>query len=60
MSIELPKIINKAELARKMGILPQNLNDKLKGSNRHKFTDEDRSKVVEALKQAIKEIEATR
>lgn len=54
--IELPKIINKAELARKMGIQPQNLNNKLKGSNRQTWTDEDKEKAIEALKEALKEL----
>jgi len=58
--IVLPKIINKAELARKMGIEPQNLNNKLKGGNRQTFTDDDKRKVIEVLQEAIKEIKATR
>lgn len=58
--MELPKIINKAELARKMGIEPQNLNNKLKGTNRQSFTEEDWKKVVAVLQDAIKEIKATR
>lgn len=55
--IVLPKIINKAELARKMGIEPQNLNNKLKGTNRQTFTYEDYQKVIEILKETIAEIE---
>lgn len=58
--MELPKIINKAELARKMGIEPQNLNNKLKGTNRQSFTNEDKENLIEVLKSALEEIKATR
>lgn len=54
--IKLPKLINKSELARAMGIHPQNLNDKLKGQNRHRFTEDDKQKAIDAMEAALKEI----
>lgn len=56
--IELPKIINKSELSRTMGIYPQTLNSKLLGKNRHIFTEEDKNKVLDALEKAIEEVKA--
>lgn len=54
----LPKIINKAELARSMGIEPQNLNNKLKGTNRQIFTEDDRNALIRVLKSAITDVKA--
>lgn len=55
--IELPKLINKAELARKMGIEPQNLQNKLKGTNRQTFTEDDKNRVLEIIEDLKKEVE---
>lgn len=55
--IELPKIINKAELSRRMGISPPGLAQKLKGSQRNSFSEEDRATLLRVLKEAIEEVE---
>lgn len=59
--IELPKLINKAELARILypdnSNAPASLNNKLKGTNRQRFTEEDKQKTIEALKKTIQELE---
>lgn len=56
--MQLPKIINKAELARKMGIEPQNLQNKLKGTNRQVFTKEDKESVIRIIKETLQELES--
>lgn len=53
----LPKIINKAELARSLGITRAALNSKIKKVNRNEFSENDRSKAIEVLKNAIKDLE---
>jgi len=58
--IILPKILNKAELARLIyphnKSAPSSLNNKLKRQNRQKFTEEDKEKVIEVLMECIEEI----
>jgi len=57
---QLPKILNKSEIARR--IFPNNqnapvlLNMKLSGVNRNRVTDEDREAIIKELEQAIAEI----
>lgn len=53
----LPKIINKAELARSLGITRAALNSKIKQVNRNEFSKNDRSKAIEVLKNAIKDLD---
>lgn len=59
--IELPKLLNKAELARQ--IFPSNdsapvlLNMKLKGTNRNRITEDDKEAILKAIDKARKEIE---
>lgn len=55
--IELPKLINKAELARQLGLSPAQLINKLKGTQRNSFTDADKEATIRALKKAIEEVE---
>jgi hypothetical protein len=55
--IELPKLINKAELARQIGVSPAQLINKLKGTQRNSFTDADKEATIRALQKAIKEVE---
>lgn len=52
----IPKIINKAELARSLGITRAALNSKIKKVNRNEFSENDRSKTIELLKNAIKDL----
>ena len=58
--IELPKILNKAELARKLypdnSNAPANLNNKLNGSNRQSFTEADRKQILIILEETKKQI----
>lgn len=53
----LPKIINKAELARNLGITRAALNSKIKKVNRNEFSENDRYKAIEVLKNAIKDLD---
>lgn len=55
--IELPKLINKAELARQIGVSPAQLINKLKGTQRNSFTDADKEATIRALQKAIEEVE---
>ena len=58
--IQLPKIINKAELARKLfpdnPSAPQLLNDKLKGSNRNKFSESDKAEAIRVIEEMLQEL----
>lgn len=56
--MDLPKIINKAELARRMGIEPQNLQNKLKGTNRQSFTKADKEAMIKVIKDTLEEIKS--
>lgn len=62
MLVELPKLINKAELARciypdSKGA-PQMLNDKLKNVNRHTLSDDDKKCIIESLRNLLVEVES--
>lgn len=54
--MKLPQIINKSELARQMGIKPQNLNNKLTKTQRQAFTQDDKNKAIHALEMAISQL----
>ncbi|MGJ1366297.1 hypothetical protein [Sphingobacterium spiritivorum] len=59
---KLPKILNKAELARAMwpdkGSAPVLLNMKLSGINRNSLTSDDKQAMIFQLEKAIEDIKA--
>ncbi|MGJ1196301.1 hypothetical protein ACR777_10400 [Sphingobacterium spiritivorum] len=59
---KLPKILNKAELARAMwpdkSAAPVLLNTKLTGANYNRITQEDKEAIVKELEKAIEEVKS--
>lgn len=55
---ELPKIINKAEIARVLGITRQTFGDKLKGAKGNSFKESDRQAIIRELEKAIEQIKS--
>ena len=55
--IILPKVINKAEIARGLGITRPTFSDKLKGAKGNYFKESDKQAIIQQLKKAIREVE---
>lgn len=54
--IELPAIINKAELSRQMGISKSSLSDKLNERQRNRLSSSDKEKIVQAVSKALEKV----